>query len=315
MPTEPLLKLLDRDFARVAAKELIDLACPVLRELVNHGTNVFMRCQAETRDGQEDEHLPIFSLYLHVLEMTDGIEELLRASCVNPAVPLVRSSFEAVLAMEYILEGDYRRRAFAWMVGYAHTRLDSYERFDPSTRKGKGFAQAIANDKVLNQISFPPEVDPKRAADSMRQLLAKPQYQEAEANYQGCKKGKKGGAPQWFSLFGGPSNLRDLAISLRRGAEYEILYRQWSAVAHGHDVSRFLVPADTGGEASIYSLRHAKELLQVAFYAAHNMLGATEALIRKFRPGEKDSLARWYIREVRAPLQKLPRIQVRINPV
>src|SRR4030042_254458 len=67
-----------------------------------------------------------------------------RTSCVNPAVPLVRSSFEAVLAMEYILEADYRRRAFAWMVGYAHARLHSYERFDPSTTKGKGFADAVA---------------------------------------------------------------------------------------------------------------------------------------------------------------------------
>jgi hypothetical protein len=200
------------------------------------------------------------------------------------------------------------------MVGYAHARLDSYERFDPSTTKGKGFAEAVANDKVLNQISFPPEVDPKRAADNMRQLLAKPQYREAEADYQQRKKRIKRGAPKWFSLFGGPSSLRDLAISLRRGAEYEILYRHWSAIAHGHDVSRFLVPTRTGGEASFYSLRHAKELPQVAFYAAHNMLGATHALILKFRPGERESLARWYKREVQAPLQQLPRIQVVINP-
>ena len=314
MPTEPLQKLLYREYAKVDAKDLIDLACPLLRELVNHGTNAFMRCQAEAHYGQEDEHVPIFTLYLHVLEMTDGVEELLSESCVSPAVPLVRSSFEAVLGMDYILETDYRRRAFAWMVGYAHQRLSSYERFDPATPQGKSFTQAIANDKVLNHINLPPEADPSAAADNMRQLLAKPQYQVAEAEYQQRKKRMKR-LPQWFSLFGGSSNLRDLAISLRRGAEYEILYRQWSTIAHGHDVSRFLVPTDTGGEASIYSLRNAKELPQIALYAASYMLDATRALILKFRPGEGNSLARWYVREVRTPFQKLPRIQVRINPV
>jgi len=315
MPTQPLLKLLDRDFAKVAAKELSNLACPLLKELVNHGTNVFMRCQAEAHDGEQDEHVPIFSSYLHVLEMTDGAEELLSASCVSPAVPLVRSSFEAVLGMEYILEREYRQRAFAWMVGYAHAKLGFYERLDSATPQGRAFAQTIANDRVLNQINLPPEADPKSAADNMRQLLAKPQYQSAEAEYQQLKKRSRRGAPQWFSLFGGPSNLRDLAISLRRGAEYEILCRHWSAIAHGHDVSRFLVPTDTGGEASIYSLRNAKELPQIALYAASYMLDATRALILRFRPGERVSLAQWYVREVRTPLQKLPRTQVRINPV
>jgi hypothetical protein len=315
MPTKPLLKLLDRDFAKVAAKELIDLACPLLKEVVNHGTNVFMRCQAETHDGQEDEHVPIVSSYLHVLEMTDGVEVLLSASCVSPAVPLVRSSFEAVLGMEYILERDYRRRAFAWMVGYAHGKLDFYERFDPATSKGKSFTQAIADDKVLNQINLPPEADPRSAADNMRQLLAKPQYQAAETEYQQYKKRKKRVPQWWFSLFEGPSNLRDLAISLQRGAVYEILYRQWSATAHGLDVARFLAPRDTAGEASIYSLRHAKELPQIALYAAWFMWVATRALILRFRPGERESLGRWYLRDVLPPLQKLARTEVQINVV
>ena len=35
-------------------------------------------------------------------------------------VPLLRSSFEAVLALEYILESDYRQRSLAWLVSYIH---------------------------------------------------------------------------------------------------------------------------------------------------------------------------------------------------
>ena len=40
------------------------------------------------------------------MEMTDGIEVLISQACVVPAIPLLRSSFEALISMEYILEKE-----------------------------------------------------------------------------------------------------------------------------------------------------------------------------------------------------------------
>jgi len=65
MPTEPLKPLLDRDLRMVAAKEIIDITCPLLQELVNYATNAWARCIAEA-SGQVDEDVAVTMLYLHI---------------------------------------------------------------------------------------------------------------------------------------------------------------------------------------------------------------------------------------------------------
>ncbi len=69
MPTEPLSDLLNRDISASGAQKLVDMASPVLREVVNYGTRVFDRCQHHS-SGDEDEDLPAFTLYLHVLRVS-----------------------------------------------------------------------------------------------------------------------------------------------------------------------------------------------------------------------------------------------------
>jgi hypothetical protein len=44
MSTEPLESILNRDLSIAQSKEALDVAIPVLQELVNHGTNALMRC-------------------------------------------------------------------------------------------------------------------------------------------------------------------------------------------------------------------------------------------------------------------------------
>ena len=44
MPTEPLKSILDRDLSKTLGKQTIELAVPLLRELVNDATHVFARC-------------------------------------------------------------------------------------------------------------------------------------------------------------------------------------------------------------------------------------------------------------------------------
>src|SRR5205085_1346709 len=99
MPTKPLEAALDRDFSRVAAKELIEIASPLLQEIVNFGTNALQRCHISATGG-EDEDIAALLLYRQIIEFTDGIEVLVSQACVVPAIPLLRASFEASLALE-----------------------------------------------------------------------------------------------------------------------------------------------------------------------------------------------------------------------
>ncbi len=294
MPTKQFEPLLYRELRKVEAKEVIEIASPLLQEEVNYATNAFQRCQASST-GAKDEDLPLLVSYLHVIEMTDGIEVLVAQSCPIPAIPLLRSSFEALLTIDYILEADYQRRAFAWLVCYVHERLSQYEMLDHSHPRGKEFLATLAADEVSKYMKLPSFPNLAQAIQNLKSLLKNPNYQVADSEYQRLKSRRKR-KPNWYSLFSGPSNLRELARHLNRGAQYDILYRYWSHVTHAADLSRFLTKTDEG-YAAIKPLRGPEELKLVSEIASSFILEATKKMLGKFRAGEMASFGRWYARE------------------
>lgn len=294
MPTKPLETILYRELSQVAAKDIIEIASPLLQELVNYSTRAFARCVTST-SGKENEDLAVLSLYLHIIEMTDGIEVLVARSCPVPAIPLVRSSFEALLSIEYILEADYVRRSLSWLADYFRKRLASYKSLDPSTTGGKPFKKTLSKDKVARNVTLPDSTEVQKAIANLQHLMARPQFQPIEAEFNKCKsKDKK--RPNWHRLFGGPSNLQQLAERLERHAQYEVLYRKWSTISHAHDFSQ-LITRTTEGEAAIKGLRDPSQIKDVTIFAASFILNATRLVLGEFRPGE--DISRWYKREVR----------------
>ena len=240
MPTslKPLETLLYRDLSVAAAKDIVDVDAPLLAEIVNYATNAFARC-ADSSTGAENEDVALFALYLHMIEMTDGIEVLISRSCAIPAMPLVRSSFETQLYMEYILEANYVQRSLAWLTNYVRQRIAMYESLDPSTPKGRNFEQAVNSDEAARSVKLPDPLDARRAKESLERMLERPQFRVIQTELRGLRK-QKVRNPQWYRLFSGPKNLYELSGHLNRGAQYEVLYRQWSAVAHAADFSRVM---------------------------------------------------------------------------
>ena len=300
MPTQSLESILYRELTHVAAKDRIAIASPLLQELVNYATNVFARC-LDSASGEENEDVASLMLYLHTIEMTDGIEVLISESCPIPAIPLLRSSFEAVLQIEYILEEDYTRRSLSWLADNVRQRLASYEALDPSTTRGKAYKTVLNTDIVAKYLQSPDPALAKEAAVNLQNLLARPQFKVIEAEFERCKKADKR-RPAWHRLFNGPATLEGLSRQMRRGAQYEILYRQWSRIAHAQDVSRFIT-STKGGESAIMPLRDPDQIEFVTQTAATLMLAATRVVMKKFRPGE--NVAKWYITEIRDPFLSL----------
>ncbi len=117
MPYDEFKPLLNREIRKAEAREIINIASPLLQEEINYATNAFQRCQESAKNVVPDEHVPVLASYHHVIGMIDGIEVLISQSCIVPAVPLLRSAFEALLAIDYILEKDYHLRFFpGWYV-------------------------------------------------------------------------------------------------------------------------------------------------------------------------------------------------------
>lgn len=292
MPTQPLESILYRDLAKAKAQGLIEIASPLLCELVNYGTNALVRCATSTT-GEKNEDLAVLSLYRHILEMTDGVKILVSDACAVPAIPLVRSTFEALLSIEYIIEteADYVRRSLSWLVAYVYDQLKVYESLDASTERGERFQEALNEDSSVQDIEMPPQALVQERIDRLQNLLSEPQFEEIVEEYESLRSPKR-----WYRLFGGPSNRRELAHHLDKSAIYDFLYRRWSSVSHAHDFSPFILRTGDG-EGVIRPIRDPAELKNVANFSATFMLTATRKLIGKFRPGE--DLRRWYEDEVR----------------
>ncbi len=291
--------ILNRDMSRVVARPAIDVAAPLLRQLVDYATNVLVRCESSVA-GSKDEHAGVFCLYRHVIEMTDGIEVLVRDACPRPGLLLVRSSFEAVLALEYIIEANSEQRSLAWLCGHIHERIDVHERMDPDTERGRLFRVAMRADKYTREVTMG-DFSSSEPIARLRALLARQPMLSVEEEYSRCK-GRRG-KPEWFRLFDGPANLYELCQHLQHVSIYDVLYRKWSSISHATDYEQF-AQADTSGTTFVRPLRDPSGVLndigEVSVYAANFMLMATRMLLETYRSGEERNFAEWYRDNVRA---------------
>jgi len=310
MPTEPYKPLLDPDLAAVSAKELIDLAAPVLREVVNNSTWVYQRCQAATSAlGGVDEDLAPFALYRHVIEVADGVEVLISKSCSLAAIPLVRSAFEASLGLEYLLKDDTARRGLAWLCAYSRQRIAYYELLDASTSRGGRFLAAW--EKAFEFSLEPPAGQPEKALANLHSLFAEPHMAPVCAEFE-VQKRAQNRDPNWYSLWGGPKHLSALASSLDREVEYMALYGKWSRFAHAGDLAPYLMRRPLGG-TGVVSLRAPTELAQNVNLLVGFVLRCTRLMIDHYRKGE--NIQDWYLREVQEPWKKLAQARVKLTPI
>jgi hypothetical protein len=303
MTDNALRTILDRELSIGEAREIIDLGSPLLRDLVDHATNTLQRC-VESARRQPNEDIAALMLYLTVIEMIDGVEGLVSKACAVPTIPLLRTSFEALLGLEYLFENQrtYQERSLSWLAANVIDDIDRLERFDSQTSAGEKFARALQNDGILSGMTFSPAVvsEAQSQAQPLRSLLDSAQFHDVMAEYNRLAAKRK--HPNWYSLFAGPTNLRELAERLRRPAQYAFLYDQWSAVSHARDY-RNKLKRMSNRDVRVRPLRNYKDLRALAAYGATFMLGATRRVLSHFRPTE--DIRPWYTREIRERLHNL----------
>lgn len=292
IPTE---KLLDRDLSRTAVESYRKHAAPALAAVVDYGVAAFERCSASAKGS--DENMGVLFPALHVFEMLDGVEILLREGAVVPARPLLRSAFEAKLMVEYVTEDQSPERGAAYVVEEIHRRIKSLERFDPTTGAGKNFQAEFAGDRTGAAISIPVVQDIAQQIAGLQKLLVKPHLQGAAAEYEALK--KKGRVPPFYGFWGGPRTIEQLARHLKRGAQYQILYRTWSRTTHGLDLERQLTGKD--GQAAVTVFRDPSDIAGAYSLAISFGLETIRAILSHYRPDELAgaSYARWYASTVR----------------
>ena len=301
MPDDSFKPLLDRDMAIESASGLIGIARPALREIINYSTNAVPRCIKEVPSSKDDTDVYVapFVLFRHSIEVTDAIEVGLSRSCVAPMTPLLRSSFETALSLKYIFETDERRRSLAWLCGDTHQRL-RWRKVVQTRNVSPAFSAMIEDEFVRNVVE--PEIQRLQAA------LDKPHMRKVVSAYQNQTRSY----PHWYSLFGGPINLRALAEHLGWRDYYDLCYRLWSSDVHATGgVNRTFKL--TEGRQTIDPIRYPGKLLEVASYAGSFLLDALATMTNRFRPTEEASREAWYKSEVRPAMERIRKTPVKIN--
>jgi len=307
--TDPVFSLLHRTQAVFDAKELIAATSTLLQELVNYSTGVYKRCQHAGNTSDED--LPSFILLLHILEMTDGIEVLLSQSCCESAVPLIRSSFEAFISLQYLFqeqEKDYRRRCLCWLYCDHLERKRAEKQLDRESGQGKQLAQALNAEQPNIHL---PTLSPEQLKH-IRSPRKDPRFVPIIKEYERLKKEERIGRPPWYRMYKGPGDLQQLARKVKMENLYLTFYRDWSAVAHGGSSRRY-IERRSNGTLVQHQLRFPENLVRHASWAGKFILTATDSMIRKFRLSERNHF-KWSA-DIAKRLQEMSDIEVVIKTV
>lgn len=298
----PSRKILDRDVARAIDDDYRKRAAPVLAEVVDQGIAAFERC-SNSATGRE-ENLAILFPALHVFEMLDGVDILLREWAVIPARLQMRSAFEAKLTVEYVTEANSNLRGAAFIVAEIHRRIGGLDRWDPTAEAGKQLRAEFRKDKIARGVEIPVVDDLPERIEGLRRLLNEEPFKEAAAEYDRVLRSRQG-RPVWHSLWNGPGNLQDLARHVGRGGQYEILYRTWSRTAHGFDLERQLTEKD--GQAAIQPFRDPRKIGEMYSHAIGFGIETIFSILAHYRGGEIEGggISSWYVREIRPVFQAL----------
>jgi len=297
MPTQPHSPIIDRDLSKAEAKEIIDVASPMLQEMVNYGSQLAARCIPPRQVSRS--HFSILLAYMHTLEIVDAVEVLISNACNNSAVPLIRSAFEGMLALDYLIKEDTDRRARCYVFFHIRSQLIEHRQLDTSTTEGRQLQQAYQNDKWLRNFPFPSFPDLENAIKFYQSKMDDPKFQDIRneldrtINQRGIK------YPHWYTLFAGPKNVKELANHLGRSGEYASYYGMWSKISHAAPPHKRLTLLDED-DMYIKPIRNGEGSLNIVFHAARITLESTEAIITKLRPGEQRQFARWYATEIRS---------------
>jgi hypothetical protein len=266
----------------------------------------------EAAKANRVHHVTVLLLTRHVMESLDGVSVLVAKGCSQPCQPLLRSALEAMLGLFYILETDTERRALAYQLAHAHKKLKLYDRLDPTTKAGQELRRVVEPDPCGDLFNRLPIIDYPKLIAGLQKMFAKPEFQPIEAEWQRLKAARNNRDPEWYALFGGPQNVRDLAIKVGFPAMYEFLYRYWSNEVHAGSAMEAIGKKD--GDTVIRPIRHPEELQPAVTFASQLSLLLAMKLVGSYAPTKLPELRSRYIDKIRQRSLELATKTVVIAP-
>jgi len=263
-----------------------------LERIANYGTHLIMKCGAESY-GQDVSS--IILLGVHVVKMIDSISILVGNSCIESAQVLMRSLMEATFGLMFMAQGDYERKSRQYIVAYTHKQIDLYEKVDPQTQSGKQFI-ARAKGRSTGDPTEYARFDMTKEIANLRSLLSEPEYVPIEAEWTKCKKTQR--QIWWYSLFGGPKSIEELADCVKCRDIYEFLYRAQSGEVHATNALGG-VHLTKKSEQALRPIRYPIQAPQTTSLSISLARHAYESLITALAPSQNEGYNAWYHNQIK----------------
>lgn len=267
-----------------------------VRQAVYVGTHIIDRlCASPPSDGN---HLPIVLLYRHILDIGDSIGTLMRFGSASSSAILLRTLFESVIGLEFLLQDNafHADRANCYWACHRIRQMENFTKYDPSTESGREFHQILDSDQSLSTASFPRK-DHSEERKILEDVLSRAGYKEHWDKYKHAKKKKQ--PRDWYALCSTANNIRELSKLVGMHAQYAILYAQLSTIAHGADVITDVLSFKGGTGAFIHQVRGPENKIDtVANFAATYLLQSNQKILDTYYPGKndlRDMFGQWYL--------------------
>lgn len=296
---KPIPELLDRDQATGEAGKAFQGLYWVLMRDVNMGTHVMQWVLSKPK--LETWEAVALAFFRHVVELADAGSALIRERIDKPCMLMARSQFETWVALKYLLAAEHETRAQAYVYCDRMESLRAAEKFIVSAEKNDSGDEHTA-EVYRNGLGKAQE---SRAR--LEELLAKDSYGLIRDEY-AKSSGNKTRAIKWYSLFGGPSNLREL--SKRTGDEhyYVWLYKTWSGHLHGERTLTALSKQDVG-KMAMEGFRNGEHAPEITVCMHSFTVGAARNIVESIVPARREDFCDWYLRQGRTKLQWMTSIR------
>ena len=281
----------------------------ILKITFDLGIQIFRKCLIAARDGEDAKLLPTL-LLRDICRHVMATAILVKHGFAEPCDLTVRALYESCVSLMYMLDGDTPRKAAAYRVIDALEGIKLAKKVSPFTSEGKEIRRKLQDDRLgkLDSPIFENVPDAMKDQEEILNELRKDPLREAVfQEYKRIKntkgKGKNKRLRAWYQLFGGPSNIEELAKKTRMLYCYEIFYRLASKTAHGLNALRFAAVQREDGTLAI-PIMSPRNIETVAATAVNFALIAYRGMIERFCPEMAQSYNSWII-EVRRLMTKI----------
>lgn len=298
--------ILDRETSSAEAQEHLGSALDLVREVVDYGSNLLVRCMGGTT-GEILDVVAIGVFGKQAVAALDSVEQLARTGSGLGARVVMRALLEASMYCEWVLAGPDDGRARAYYVANLRSEISWSKRALPGTPEHERFRQAMGElyEDPLDDVPNGEDHVANRIAQVENHLKSE-KFDAINSKFNDLRKGKARD-PSWHRVAGAPT-VRDVAIAVGRLAEYTIFYDIYSSDSHSGSYGSHLEVREGG--AILYPIRSLRQIDEVLQNSLTFAFRTYRALLSNYRPDEIPAYNRLYITEWSHRYRSIPRISV-----